>query len=246
MGEFKFNVVSIKKFAGSFDKVLDVYEPNKAHLGFLPRGAFTPFMWAMRDREYILDILEEMSGVRFLYNYIILGGVTRMWPNGLATKIRDFLDYFEPRLTELDELLTYNPIFKNRVANLAVMDRDFCVKYGITGVNLRAAGVNWDLRKHRPYSVYEKFDFEVPVGEGTIGTVGDSWDRYFVRLQEIRQCIRIVRQALDTMPQGDHRGKVPKVFRAPKGEIFFRGEAAKGELGFHMISDRGKTPYRVH
>jgi NADH-quinone oxidoreductase subunit D len=212
----------------------------------LDAGAFTPFLWAMRDREYILDILEEMSGVRFLYNYIILGGVTRMWPNGIATKIRDFLDYFEPKLAELDELLTYNPIFKNRVANLAVMDREFCVKYGITGVNLRAAGVEWDLRKHRPYSVYEKFDFDIPVGKGIIGTVGDSWDRYYVRLQEIRQSIRIVRQALDTMPQGDHRGKVPKVFRAPKGEIFFRGEAAKGELGFHMVSDGGKNPYRVH
>ena len=211
----------------------------------LDAGAFTPFMWAMRDREYILDLLEEMAGVRFLYNYIIIGGVQREWPSGLATKIRDFLDYFEPRLKELDELLTYNPIFTRRVSGLAQMTPEFCFKYGITGANLRASGIKWDLRKNRPYSVYPKFEFEIPVGEGKIGTVGDSWDRYWVRLQEIRQCIRIVRQAVDTMPQGDYRGKVPKVFRPAAGEIFFRGEAAKGELAFHIMSTGGKTPYRV-
>jgi NADH-quinone oxidoreductase subunit D len=212
----------------------------------LDAGAFTPFMWAFRDREYILDILEEISGVRFLYNYIWIGGVARDWPTGIATKIRDFLDYFEPRVDELDQLLTYNPIFTKRTCGVGTIPAEMAFRYGITGVNLRATGVRWDLRKNRPYSVYPKFDFHVPIGgEGGLGELGDSWNRYHVRFREVLESIKIIRQAIDTMPQGDYRGKVPKVFRPPEGEIFFRGEAAKGELGFHLISKGGKTPYRL-
>jgi NADH-quinone oxidoreductase subunit D len=212
----------------------------------LDMGAFTPFMYGFREREKIVDIFERTCGARLTYNYIRIGGVSRDLPEGIEKQITEFIEYFEPRIPEYHDLLTYNKIFVERTANVGVLPLDTAIAYGVTGPNLRACGMKWDLRKDDPYGIYDRFDFEIPAGKGEMGTVGDAWDRYMVRIREMLQSARIVRQALDGLPQGPVMGKAPKTIKVPKDkEIYMRTEAPKGELGFYIVSDGTTKPTRL-
>ena len=165
-------------------------------------GAITPFLWCFRDREKMLDLFEWVSGARLLYNYLWVGGVMQDLPAGFASKALELLDYFEPRVQELNDLLSFNKIFIERTANIGVLPPDVAISYGIGGPNLRGSGVKWDVRKEEPYGIYERFDFDVPVGTGEFGTLGAAWDRYMVRVREMLESIKILRQALDQLPGG--------------------------------------------
>jgi NADH-quinone oxidoreductase subunit D len=212
----------------------------------LDMGAFTPFMYGFREREKIMDIFERTCGARLTYNYIRIGGVSRDLPEGLVKQISEFLDYFDPRIPEYHDLLSYNKIFVERTANVGILPLDTAIAYGVTGPCLRASGLKWDLRKDEPYGIYDRFDFDIPVGKGEMGTVGDAWDRYMVRIIEMQQSARIVRQALEGLPEGPITGKVPKMIKGPKDkELYVRTEAPKGEIGFYIVSDGGKTPARL-
>lgn len=211
----------------------------------LDLGSFTPFLYAFREREKILDLFEMASGVRLTYNYIKIGGVWKDLPPGFVEKAYEFLDYFLPRIDEYDRILSYNQIFIQRTAGVGVLPASLAIGYGVTGPNLRGSGVNFDLRKDEPYCGYEKFDFEIPVGKGEMGKTGDAWDRYMVRLQEMRQSCRLVKQALDELPEGPVMGRVARVLRPKPGEVYFRAENPRGELGFFIISDGSPKPFRL-
>ena len=159
-------------------------------------GAFTPFLYMLRDRERILDMFEYTCGARLLYNYMWVGGVSHDLPKDFEKICIGFLDYFEPQIEEYNNLLTYNKIFVERTADVGVIPADVAISFGVSGPNLRGSGVKWDVRKDEPYSVYDRFEFDVPVGEGKFGTLGDCFDRYWVRMLEIKESVRIIRQAL--------------------------------------------------
>jgi len=212
----------------------------------LDLGAFTPFLHMLRDRERIIDLFEMTCGARLLYNYMWVGGLSHDLPKGFVEATLNFLDYFEPKVDEFENLLGHNKIFVERTADIGIMPAKVAINYGVTGPNLRASGVNWDLRKDNPYSVYSKLDFNVPIGKGIKGTVGDSWDRFYVRLQEIRESVKIVRQAIDQLPKdGDVHQSMPKKIRPPKGSIYSRTESPRGDLGYYIESDGSDTPYRL-
>lgn len=208
-------------------------------------GTFTPFMYAFRDREPILDIFEMASGARLLYNYLWIGGASGDLTPEMLSQILEFCDYFEQRLDAYDALLSDNQIFIDRTANIGIIPLDLALSYGLTGPNLRGSGMKWDLRKNEPYSIYDRFDFNVPVGSGEMGTTGDCWDRYIVRVREMTESLRIIRQACKQIPDGLYRGKVPKLLKPPPGEIYVRSETPRGELGFYVVSDGSLKPYRV-
>ena len=208
-------------------------------------GAITPFTWTLRDRERILDLFEQLSGARLLYNYIWPGGLAHDLPPGFVDKTIEFLDYFEPQITEYNDLLTGNKIFIERTADVGVMPKEVAINYGVSGPSLRASGVDYDLRKTDPYSIYDKFDFNVPVGDGRMGTVGDCWDRYYVRVLEMEESVKILRQALKSIPKGDVHSAMPKKIRPKKGEVYSRYESARGDVGFYIRSDGKNIPTRV-
>lgn len=212
-------------------------------------GAWTPFLFLFQQREHILDLFDELSGSRLLYNYIWIGGLSHDLPDGWLKKVRDFLLYMQPKIPELNTLLTYNKIFLERTGKVAVLPAETAIQWGVTGPNLRGSGVKWDLRKIEPYSGYETYDFEIPTGTGEAGRVGDCFDRYIVRVHEMEQSLRIVEQAvqrLERMPGDDVRAAIPKTFsKVPAGEIYFRTEGTKGELGFYALSDGKSKPYRL-
>ena len=208
-------------------------------------GAITPFTWTLRDRERILDLFEQLSGARLLYNYIWPGGLAHDLPPGFIDKTIEFLDYFEPQITEYNDLLTGNKIFIERTADVGVMPKEVAINYGVSGPSLRASGVDYDLRKTDPYSIYDKFDFNVPVGDGRMGTVGDCWDRYYVRVLEMKESVKILRQALKSIPNGDVHSAMPKKIRPKKGEVYSRYESARGDVGFYIRSDGKNIPTRV-
>ncbi len=209
-------------------------------------GGITPFTYTFRDRERILDLFEYTCGARLLYNYIWIGGVSHDLPPKFVQYATEFLDYFEPKINEYNQILTYNKIFIERAADVGVLPPEVAINYGCTGPMLRGSGVEWDLRRNEPYSIYDRFEFEVITGKGEMGTVGDCWDRYFVRIQEMGESAKIVRQALALLPmEGDVHAALPKKVRPPKGEVYFRGENPRGDLGFYIISDGSPKPYRV-
>lgn len=215
-------------------------------------GAFTPFFWLMRDREHILRLLEWASGARLLYNYIWIGGLFYDIPVGFEERCREFIDYIRPKLKELETLLIENKIFIDRTANVGILPLDLAINCGVTGPMLRASGLRYDLRKVDGYSVYPEIDFEVPIGEGKMGTVGDCWDRTNVRVLEIYQSLRIVDQCLLKLT-GEHKrtrdfdpqALIPKKIRPAAQDLYVRAEIPKGELGFFFRAD-GKTdvPFR--
>ena len=209
-------------------------------------GAFTPFLYMFRDRERILDLFEMTCGARLLYNYMWVGGVSHDLPVGFVEATFKFLDDFEPEIDEYNNLLAYNKIFIERTADVGVMPREVAIDYGVSGPNLRGSGVKWDLRKNDPYSIYDRFDFDIPVGEGTVGTVGDCWDRYWVRVLEMRESVKIIRQALQQMPkEGNVHEALPRKIRPPKGSIYRRTESPRGDLGYYIISDGKPQPVRL-
>lgn len=208
-------------------------------------GAFSPFLYAFQKREEILRLFEELSGARLLYNYIWIGGVWNDIEKGQLERIATFCDEMEEEAKKYGQLVSHNKIFVGRTANVGIMNADMCYDYGATGPILRGAGVNWDLRKNKPYSIYDKFDFKVCVATAEEGQLGDCWNRYIVRMNEVVESIKIVRQCLAGIEDGPIMGKVPKVIKAPKGEIYMKTECPRGELGYHLISDGGKTPYRL-
>ena len=212
----------------------------------LDTGGITPITYTFRDRERILDLFEYTCGARLLYNYIWIGGVSHDLPPDFVRYATEFLDYFEPKITEYNRLLTYNKIFIERSADIGVLPPDVAVNYGASGPVLRGSGIQWDLRRDDPYSIYDRFEFDIPIGTGEMGTVGDSWDRYYVRVREMEESIKILRQALAQLPkEGDVHAALPKKVRPPEGAIYFRGENPRGELGFYIISDGSPKPYRL-
>lgn len=208
-------------------------------------GAFTPFLYCFRDREHILDLFEMTCGARLLYNYMWVGGVSHDITPDFVRKTKEFITYFRPKIKELNDLLTFNKIFIERTANVGILPLETAINYGVTGPMLRASGLAFDIRKEDPYSIYDRFEFDIPVGKGLVGTVGDSWDRYWVRVLEMEQSLNIIEQAIDNIPEGDVKSAIPRRIKPPKGTIYSRVENPKGELGYFIISDGSLNPFRV-
>ena len=228
-------------------------------------GALTVFMYTFTEREKVYTLIEALTGARFTTSYTRIGGLARDLPAGWTDQLRVFLDGVGVTFDEIDTLLTRNRIFVDRTKGVGVLPKDLAVDYGVTGANLRGSGVEYDLRKAHPYLVYPELEFEVPVG-----SVGDCYDRYLVRMEEMRQSVRLLRQCLDKLPAGPINvadGKFvlppkPKVLtrmeelihqfmlvtegvNAPAGEVYFGAENPKGELGFYICSKGGGTPHRL-
>ena len=208
-------------------------------------GAFSPFLYAFQKREFILRIFEELSGARLLYNYYWIGGVWNDITDEQLRRIAKFIEEMKDELNKYHTLVGENKIFIDRTKNVGILTPEQIYSFGATGTVMRGSGIEWDLRKDRPYSIYNEFDFDVQVGHGEKGTVGDCWDRYHVRMREMHESIKIVKQCLDGIEEGPIMGKVPKIIKVPEGEIYMRTECPRGELGYHLISDGGKTPYRL-
>jgi len=215
-------------------------------------GAFSPFLWLMRDREHILRLLEWASGSRLLYNYIWIGGLYYDLPVGFEERCREFVNYLRPKLTELDDILLKNKIFIDRTANVGVLPLDLAINCGVTGPMLRASGLRFDLRRVDGYSVYPELEFDIPIGDGRMGSVGDCWDRTYVRFLEIHESLRIIDQCLDKLTTDHKRTRdfdpqalVPKKIRPKAQDFYVRAEIPKGELGFFFRSDgRSDVPFR--
>ncbi|MGO9241229.1 MAG: NADH-quinone oxidoreductase subunit D [Bryobacteraceae bacterium] len=203
-------------------------------------GAITPLFYCMRERELALNIFEKYCGARLTTHAFRIGGLLYETYDGFEKDILDFCDVFLPKADEYEELLTGNRIWVDRMRNVGILTIPDCKAFGVTGPMLRAAGAKWDLRKAQPYSGYEKYDFEIPTGDR-----GDNFDRYIVRMAEMRQAVRIMRQAVAALPQGPIMAKVPKVLKPPVGEVYVSIEAPKGELGYYIVSDGSTLPYRV-
>jgi NADH-quinone oxidoreductase subunit D len=229
-------------------------------------GAMSVFLYCFREREKVLDIFEMVSGQRMMSTYFRPGGLWRDVPEEFEPAVRDFIDYFPPRLDDYEKLLTANPIWLDRTQGIGFLSADDAIRLGCSGPVLRGSGVNWDIRKAIPYSGYENFEFDVPLGQH-----GDIYDRYLVRMEEMRQSLRIVQQALDNLPGGlfrsNNRKYVPpprselgtsmeavihhfklwtEGFRPPEGEVYVRVESPRGELGCFLASDGSPNPWRVH
>ena len=232
----------------------------------LDLGAMSMFLYCFREREMILDIFEYISGVRMMTSYICPGGLQAEVPPGFDAKVRAFTKVFPARLQEYHDLLTNNQLWLERTKGVGRLSAEDAIAYGTSGPVLRGSGVVWDIRKVFPYSGYEQFDFDIPVGSN-----GDVYDRYLVRMLEMEQSLNIVNQALDGMPAGAYRVNDPKIapppkwqitgsmealihhfklytegYRPPKGEVFLRTESPKGELGYYIVSDGSAKPYRMH
>jgi len=219
----------------------------------LELGAATPLFFALRDRERILDLIESVTGGRFHPNFNRIGGVKpnagagptqkktpQDLPSGFLAETRDAMDIVLASVDELETLVAGNEIFLARTKGIGVLPPEVAASYGVSGPNLRASGVKFDLRKVEDYLPYDRFDFEIPVGEN-----GDCWDRWWVRLAEIRQSVTIIQQAIDGLPSGALQAKVPKIIKVPKGETYVRAENPKGEMGYYLVSDGGLGPYRL-
>lgn len=208
-------------------------------------GAFTPFLYLFRDREKILSLFEMTCGARLLYNYMWVGGLSHDIHPDFQRLTKEFINYFRPTIVELDNLLSYNKIFIERTANIGVLPVDTAINYGVTGPMLRGSGIKFDLRRNDPYSIYNRFDFDIPVGKGLVGSVGDCWDRYYVRVREMEESLKILEQAIDNIPEGDVQSAIPKRIKPPKGTVYSRVETPRGELGYFIISDGNANPFRV-
>lgn len=215
-------------------------------------GAFTPFLWVMRDREHILRLLEWASGARLLYNYMWIGGLFYDLPVGFEERCSQFIVYLKPKLAEIEKVLINNKIFVQRTANVGVLPLDLAINCGVTGPILRGSGLRYDLRKVDGYSVYPEIEFNVPIGEGKMGAVGDCWDRTWVRMQEIHESVKIIEQCI-TKLTGDHKRSrdfdpqalIPKKIRPKAQDFYVRAEIPKGELGFFFRADgRSDIPFR--
>jgi NADH-quinone oxidoreductase subunit D len=206
----------------------------------LDLGAMTPVFYTFREREEILKIFEKYCGARLTTHAFRIGGLQYDLYDGFEHDCRTFCDYFLPKIDEYEQLLTKNRIWINRTRGIGVLSAEDAVAYGVTGPVLRGSGVKWDIRKVQPYEAYDKVEFEVPIGQH-----GDTYDRYIVRIQEMRQSVRIIRQCVERLAPGPTFGKVGKVIKPPVGEVYHSIEAPKGELGYFVVSDGSTNPYRV-
>jgi NADH-quinone oxidoreductase subunit D len=214
--------------------------------GVLPMelGAFTPFIHWLRERETINDIMERICGARLTYNYMRIGGVSRDIDRETVDKILRWSDHFEPILDEFNRLITTNEIFVKRLSCLAPISAETAVAYGLVGPNLRASGVEWDIRRNEPYSIYGELDFDVITGKGWRGQVGDAYDRFMCRILEMRESVKIIRQACDLMEEGPIRtAAIPK--KPEVNEVYTRTEGPRGEAGFYVVSNGSDKPYRA-
>jgi NADH-quinone oxidoreductase subunit D/NADH-quinone oxidoreductase subunit C/D len=203
-------------------------------------GAFTPFFYAFRERETINDIMEETCGARLTMNYMVPGGVMYDLHPNFQQRVKNFIQLFNNKIDEYDDLVTGNIIFQNRTKGVGVLTKEDAISFGCTGPVGRASGVSCDIRKLYPYEVYDKVSFDEIIEMG-----GDSFSRYLVRIKELRQSIRIIEQLIDNIPEGDIQAKTKAVLKLPKGEFYSRAETARGELGVYIISEGGTRPYRI-
>ena len=202
---------------------------------------FTPFLLMFRERERITDLFEMACGQRLMYNYVRPGGVSQDVPDEFIPALQTFLEQMKVYIDEHERLLKENEILIARTRGVGVLPREMAINIGASGPTLRSAGVKWDIRKADPYSIYDRFEFDIPVGDQ-----GDCYDRYRVRMEEVKQSLRIVEQAVKQLPGGPVRSEVPQLIRPPKGETYAHIEAPTGELGFYLVSDGGIAPYRCH
>jgi NADH-quinone oxidoreductase subunit D len=214
----------------------------------LDAGAFTPFLYCFRDREDILEMFEKTCGARFLYNYMWVGGLSHDLHPDVLGMCREFVKKSRKTWKEVNDLLTRNHIFVERTAGIGVLDAQVAINGGASGPMLRACGVRRDIRKDDPYSIYDRFDFDIPVGNDSIGVTGDSFNRHWVRVQEWKQSLNIIEQILEQYPVGDTtdvQSGLPRRLKPPAGEIYSRTETPRGELGFYIVSHDGVKPWRV-
>jgi len=229
-------------------------------------GAMSMLLYCFREREKITQMYEFVSGVRMMASYFRVGGLAQDVPQGFEERVEDILKTFPGKINEYEGLLTDNRIWRNRTIGVGVISAEDAIDVGLSGPNLRGSGVQWDIRKSNPYSSYDKFEFDIPVGKN-----GDVFDRYIVRLEEMRQALRIIRQALDGLPEGPvmtsdkkiapppreevlkgmeqlihHFKLVVHGFSPPPGDVYYAIESPKGEIGCYLVSDGSKKPYRVH
>ena len=211
-------------------------------------GAFTPFLYAFREREWIQALFEKICGARLTYSYIRIGGVFNDAPPGWLQEVGHFCDVFEEKWKEYHDLLAVNHVFVMRTANVGVIPKDMAIDFGLTGPMLRGSGVDFDLRRDMPYMAYgeahEAGAYDVPLGEGKKGALGDCWDRFYVRMLEMKECIKLVRWCLEVIEDGPIIGDVPKVLKVPAGEAYVGIENPRGELGHYVHSDGGKVAVR--
>lgn len=204
-------------------------------------GAITVFLFALRERELVLDLFEEYCGARLTYNTMRIGGVPHDIPPGWDRRVLAFCDIMDEKIAEYETLLTHNRIWLDRTRGVGVISGSDAVAIGLSGPPLRASGVRRDVRKDEPYAAYDEFEFDIPLGLN-----GDTYDRYLVRLEEFRQSTRIIRQAVQGLPEGPALGKVPRLIKPPAGETYHANESPKGEIGFFIVSDgRSTSPYRL-
>jgi len=208
-------------------------------------GAVTPFLHAIRERETINDLLEALCGARLTYNYMRIGGVAWDLPPGFSEKAIEFLDHFEPIVDEYNALLSYNKIYVERLASVGVVNKEDAIDYNLVGPNLRGSGFKYDVRRDEPYSIYPELDFDIPVGRGEAGTLGDCFDRYMVRIKEMKESCKIIRQCLKMIPPGPVLAKVAARFKPPVGDAYIRLESARGDMGWYLVSDGSEFPHRV-
>lgn len=211
-------------------------------------GAFTPFLYCFRDREDILEMFEKTCGARLLYNYVWVGGLSHDLHPDVIGMVRKFVKVNRATHAEVNNLLTFNKIFTERTGKIGVLAPDFAINGGASGPMLRGSGVKWDLRRDDPYSIYDRFEFDIPVGTGMMGTVGDCFDRHWVRMCEWEQSLNIIEQWLEKYNPSDKtdvQSAIPKRIKPPIGEIYSRTENPRGELGFYIVSKDGINPWRV-
>jgi len=211
-------------------------------LNDLGASVFTPLLYMYREREKLLDLFEMVCGQRLTYNYMRIGGLSHDFPPEFLPAVEQFITEMPAYMEEYEDLLRENEILLARTKGVGALTPELAINASITGPVLRASGVKWDIRKADPYSIYDRFEFDIPTGEN-----GDNYDRYRVRINEIWQSLRILNQAIEQMPEGgEMNAKVPHLLRPPKGEVYGHIESPQGELGFYLVSDNSIAPYRLH
>ena len=247
-------------FCLASEKIMDIVIPERAeyirvilcelnriasHMLFygvygLDAGAMTPMLYAFRERERVQEFFESVTGARLMHNYIRIGGVKEDLPSDFLERLKNLLDDLKRGIDECDQLLSQNEMFLARTKGVGILSGADAVDFGVTGPTLRASGVAEDVRVTDSYSIYDRFDFGIPVG-----TYGDCWDRFYVRVEEMRESVKIIEQAMDVIPEGDVFARVRRIIRPPIGEVFVRTESPRGDLAVFLVSDGTATPYRV-
>ena len=206
----------------------------------LDAGAMTPILYGFRERERIQSLFEDVTGARMMHNYIRIGGVKGDLPGDFGRRMATLMDHLKRGVEECDKVLSENEMFLARTKGIGAINAEDAIDFGMSGPGLRASGVLEDVRISEPYSIYDRFDFGIPVG-----TYGDCWDRFYVRIEEMRQSLKIIEQAMQQMEPGPIMASVRRIARPPKGEAYLRTESPRGDFGVYLVSDGGDKPYRL-